>query len=197
MPRISRSEENKKKILDAVGRAIHASPDGNITVRKIAADAGVAIGAINYYFNSVEEMLTAYYCRVMDGYDALYRAWIDAIDPAISTFNEFFASFIHFMHDCETFEHSYSFSLSYLNFYSVLSRYPRLREYIIQRYAQSSELLIEAARKTHLTIENPHRLAYVFSGIFEGFSVIAELSPEDIDRQSQLEYMLSCLQGKY
>lgn len=196
MPRISRSEENKKKILDAVGRAIHASPDSNITVRKIAADAGVALGSINYYFNSTAEMLIAYYTRVMDGYDELYRAWIDGIDPSISTFEAFFASFVRFMFSCDTFEQQYSFSLSYLNFYGILSRYPQVREYITQRYAHSSELLIEAARKTRLQCENPHRLAYVFNGIFEGFSVIAELSPADIDRPSQLEYMLSCLHGK-
>lgn len=196
MPRISRSEENKKKILDAVGRAIHVSPDSNITVRKIAADAGVALGSINYYFNSAAEMLIAYYARLMDGYDKLYRTWIDEIDPSISTFDEFFASFVHFMRSCDLYEQSQPSSNRYLNFYGVLSRYPQVREYIMQRYAQSSELLIEAARKTRLQCENPHRLAYVFNGIFEGFSVIAELSPADIDRPSQLEYMLSCLQGK-
>lgn len=196
MPRISRSEENKKKILDAVGRAIHASSDSNITVRKIAADAGVALGSINYYFKSMTEMLIAFYARMMDDYDELYRAWINEIDPSISTFDEFFASFVHFMLSCDLYEQSHTFSIPYLNFYGVLSRYPQVREYITQRYAHSAALLIEAARKTRLQCENPHRLAYVFNGIYEGFSVIAELSPADIDRPSQLEYMLSCLHGK-
>src|ERR1700739_825424 len=58
-----KSEETRARILDAALRVFRERGFERATMREIAAEAGVALGAAYYYFESKEAIVMAFYER--------------------------------------------------------------------------------------------------------------------------------------
>ena len=62
----AKAEETRAKILDTALRLFRERGFDKTTMRDIAAEAGVAIGAAYYYFRSKEELVMAFYLRTAE-----------------------------------------------------------------------------------------------------------------------------------
>ena len=94
MPRINRSEEKRKDILEAFGRCMANLPFDQIGIREIAAEAGIPTGSINYYFHGKKELLLKYYENLLSGYRIRVENWAHSMPENISSFSEFFQYFM-------------------------------------------------------------------------------------------------------
>src|SRR5438874_2789956 len=61
-----KGEETRERILDAALRLFRKRGFDETTMRDIAAEAGVAIGAAYHYFDSKEALVMAFYVRTAD-----------------------------------------------------------------------------------------------------------------------------------
>ena len=62
----AKAEETRARILDTALRLFRERGFAETTMREIASEAGVAIGAAYYYFRSKEEMVMAFYLRTAE-----------------------------------------------------------------------------------------------------------------------------------
>jgi len=65
-PATLKAEETRERILDAALKLFRQRGFDETTMRDIAADAGMAVGAAYYYFRSKEELVMAFYVRTAD-----------------------------------------------------------------------------------------------------------------------------------
>jgi AcrR family transcriptional regulator len=70
-------EKHRARILDAVFSVMSSSGVVGASVSEIAEAAGVARGALHYYFDSKEDVLGALMRRLGDGYVARLQAFLD------------------------------------------------------------------------------------------------------------------------
>ncbi|MBB5783669.1 TetR/AcrR family transcriptional regulator [Nonomuraea jabiensis] len=57
MPKIVDHEARRRHIADAVHRLIDAKGLDSVSLREVAAEAGISMGAVQYYFSTKDEML--------------------------------------------------------------------------------------------------------------------------------------------
>ena len=62
----SKSEDTRRRVLDAAWEEAHENGLRNIRVAKVADRAGLAIGVVNYHFGSREEMFNEVVIRLFD-----------------------------------------------------------------------------------------------------------------------------------
>ena len=66
MVRTAKAEETRERILDTALELFRKRGFDETTMRDIAAEAGMAVGAAYYYFRSKEELVMAFYARTSD-----------------------------------------------------------------------------------------------------------------------------------
>ncbi|MGZ7033218.1 MAG: TetR/AcrR family transcriptional regulator [Thermoanaerobaculia bacterium] len=66
MTRTVKAEETRERILDAALRLFREHGFDETTMRDIASEAGVAVGAAYYYFRSKEDLVMAFYMRTAE-----------------------------------------------------------------------------------------------------------------------------------
>jgi AcrR family transcriptional regulator len=74
---LSARERQRGRILDALFAVISSSGVGGASVTEIAEAAGIARGALHYYFESKEELFGALMTRLGDGYHERAMAFLD------------------------------------------------------------------------------------------------------------------------
>jgi AcrR family transcriptional regulator len=74
MAKIAKSEETRARILDAAIELFRRHGFQKVTMREIAAGAGVATGAAYYYFASKDALVLAYYERAQREMEPLVEA---------------------------------------------------------------------------------------------------------------------------
>jgi TetR/AcrR family fatty acid metabolism transcriptional regulator len=70
-------EKNRARILDALFAVMSSSGGVGASVSEIAEAAGVARGALHYYFDSKDEVVAALMRRLGDGYVGRMQAFLD------------------------------------------------------------------------------------------------------------------------
>ncbi|MBM4280571.1 MAG: TetR/AcrR family transcriptional regulator [Deltaproteobacteria bacterium] len=70
-------EKNRARILDALFAVMSSSGGVGASVSEIAEAAGVARGALHYYFDSKDEVVEALMRRLGEGYVARMQAFVD------------------------------------------------------------------------------------------------------------------------
>lgn len=76
-PATVKAEETRERILDAALKLFRQRGFDETTMRDIAAEAGMAVGAAYYYFRSKEELVMAFYVRTADEARELLPARLD------------------------------------------------------------------------------------------------------------------------
>src|SRR5215813_14107145 len=71
MPPRSKSDETRARILTAAMELFRRNGFAQTTMREIAAEAGVALGAAYYYFDSKEAIVLAFYGQAQKDLDPL------------------------------------------------------------------------------------------------------------------------------
>jgi len=72
-------ETRRNSLVDAALRCLSNHGHEGVSVRKIAAEAGVAVGLINHYFPSIDELVAAAYERVASD---IVRQLLEIVDAA-------------------------------------------------------------------------------------------------------------------
>lgn len=182
MPRKNNSVEKRRDIVMAFGRCLANNDLKNIGVRDIAAEAGVPLGSIHYYFKSKDEILLAYYEKMLGEYIEVYKQWVEHISPEISTFSEFYDSFLQFTL-MEYFEYEKTKpSNNYLKAYNLISGLPELKKYYVEMTGKCADLVVEAMKRTKFTCKDPRKFADVLMALLDGFSIFCEVGLEGVDR---------------
>lgn len=78
---MSSSGERRTEIIHAVWQVIAEQGMGAVTMRSVAAAAGVSVGRIQYWFGSKEEMVHAGLVAMLAGAEAGYRHSVSDADP--------------------------------------------------------------------------------------------------------------------
>lgn len=82
---MSDEKQTRERIIEVATALIRQYGDAeHVTMRDIAANAGVGVGLINYHFQTKEKLLTLciqrIITRIIGGFDALYRS-VDKLPP--------------------------------------------------------------------------------------------------------------------
>jgi AcrR family transcriptional regulator len=77
MTRTVKAEETRERILDAALRLFREHGFDHTTMRDIASEAGMAVGAAYYHFRSKEDLVMAFYVRTADEARTLLPARLD------------------------------------------------------------------------------------------------------------------------
>jgi len=176
MPRISHSEEMQKRILDAFGQCLTNQKVSSISVRDIAATAGVPLGSIHYYFHNKTEILLSYFEGILEDCTAVIRTWREQLPTEISTLPEFLKHYQTLTHMCFKEDEG---SIHYVRYYALLAEYKELQELCKKHTLNSAKELSLAIERTHLPCKDPLRLAQFLVSLWDGVSLHAELFVED------------------
>ncbi len=68
MRRQQRGRDRRQEIIQAGARLLAAAGPGNFSARRVAAEAGVPLAAVTYYFESLDELLGLATARVVAGW---------------------------------------------------------------------------------------------------------------------------------
>ena len=80
MPKQVDHDARRRELTDAVCRLTLRGGLGSVTFRKVAAEAGVSVRLVQYYFGSKQELLAATQEHVGERSTRRLMAWIDATD---------------------------------------------------------------------------------------------------------------------
>lgn len=131
MPLIVDIETEKKRIVDAFEHCISAKPLTKITMRDVAAQAGVSYGKVFTYFDSRQDLLLAYINEMLDRYVRFFADWFETncsgVDFTATLRREYVNRLIKDM-----VEHSQNKSTS-----------PALQIYILGQYDAQIKTLVE------------------------------------------------------
>ena len=71
--RKSGKPDTKQLLIQNTLRLIETQGIGQVTVRKIAAQAGVNVAAVNYHFGSKDQLITAALQTLRDGFGEAFK----------------------------------------------------------------------------------------------------------------------------
>ncbi|MBO2445501.1 TetR family transcriptional regulator C-terminal domain-containing protein [Actinomadura barringtoniae] len=81
MPKIVDPVERRRAVVDAVFRVVARRGVAQVTLRDVAAEAGLAIGSVRHYFDSHHELIVAAAREMVDRVEARVLARRDRLSP--------------------------------------------------------------------------------------------------------------------
>ncbi|MEU7580405.1 TetR family transcriptional regulator C-terminal domain-containing protein [Streptomyces sp. NPDC041068] len=84
MPKVVDHEERRGRLVEAVWELTVREGLEGVTLRKVAAEAGVSMGQVQHYYASMRELIRDAFTRAQRSVDAKVRASIESAAPADS-----------------------------------------------------------------------------------------------------------------
>ncbi|MDJ0786489.1 MAG: TetR family transcriptional regulator [Myxococcota bacterium] len=170
---IPRAEERSRRevILDATLRVIGAGGIDSVTHRRVAAEAGVPLGSIAYYFDSRDELIPAAFRHHMSGVRRTARFVEERIHPrtlaslvdTLVGVSDHYVSKPHVQH-------------AEFEMYVYAARHPEIAEEMRLWQAELAALL--APELEALGLERPVEAARCLLGVVRGFELELLIRPD-------------------
>ena len=176
MARPSKAHQRREEIIWALYNCLTARGQEKITIKEIAAKAGLTPGVIHYYFESKDDIVSALAVAIIDKYGSLIESRLAA---AASTEDKI-ASAIDFMVD----ELVFNISLNRV-FYNLIQmaferqRLQQVVKYFLTEYRRRLALVFEEAGAGKAS----EGLGAALVAVTEGFSLQCMVDPEAFDRR--------------
>lgn len=196
MPRKNTSAEKRQQILTAFGKCLCKTEFSSISVRDIAAEAGMPLGSIHYYFKNKTEIMLKYYEQTLEEYVELIRAWADGISPEISTFAQFYNAYTEFTKEYFFYEEEKRLTKNYMHFYALMAVTPELQAQFQALNHRNADEIVRAMEKTRFRCKKPQVMARILMGLWDGFSLFCEISIDDVTRADLFLYLNDLIGGE-
>ncbi|KGJ09253.1 choline-responsive transcriptional repressor BetI [Paracoccus sphaerophysae] len=166
MPKIGAEASRKAALVDAAIAAVGRSGTQDVTVAKIAREAGMSPALAHHYFGSKSQMLTAAMRHILTVYGAAVRAALAAAAPDQRAQAIIAASLDGAHFDAET-------MAAWLNFYALALTEPEAARLLAIYHRRLRSNLIHALRPR--TGEDAPRLAETLGALIDGVYLRAVL----------------------
>ncbi|CUU59775.1 DNA-binding transcriptional regulator, AcrR family [Parafrankia irregularis] len=187
-----KGEASADRILDAAFASIAAKGCGQVTLRGIAEEAGVALSQLSYYYGTKGKLFAAVLARMQRGYLATLGTWLDEQKTlrgqalALVNYNE------------NVLRESPDMYRSFLEFFNFAMSSESFRPYVAGFISEISTMI--EARMTHRDHRDVEReghsvstiTRFVLSSSF-GISLQHLLAPDNTDVLMGFEVMRSAL----
>lgn len=175
MGRKNISEKRREELVWALFNCLTRQSHEQVTVKAIAAQAGVAHGAIHYFFKNKEEIVLALIDAIADKYESLMDEFLASIPPGADAIEIIF----DFLVDEFVFEGSLNrvfYNLVQMGFEREIVMKPL--QVMLRAYRERLARVLSI----HGTDRYDPSQASVLVAVIEGFALQRMIDPEALDR---------------
>lgn len=188
-----KNNNTPEKVIDCALELLKSQGDRGVTIRQVAAKAGISHSNVQYYFKNKDALLLA----VANRYFAQCLSEMQAL-PEVSTGTDVQKSLETFMG--EFLKHGLEISEMcriFREYWAIACRNENVNNYLNKYYQEYAETVADKLRPVCKNESKLKQAVAIFVPMVEGYSITAKSLPEDLNSvtQSLTQLLLHLMQS--